>query len=323
MKLLKEKTIGQVIQENWITLIPYVMLIVLTIIIAVINPGTIGISWWANKSDAVFSLILVAIGQTFVLLSGGFDLSVGGIICVTNSLSAVFMGKTVGGIILWSLVCIIVGISIGVFNGLMIYKTRIQPLIVTLATQFICAGVALLILKIDGGDVFQGYINALMYRFRGIPLSMIMIFVLILLWFYIKQTSYGLSVYAIGSNEKAAHLSGINVMKTKVLVYATSGVFAALAGLYRTAHVASGSPTAGLSFTMPSITAALIGGTAIGGGSGSVIGTIVGAFVLKSIADVLVFLKVSSYWSSLVQGVLLIVAVAASAFGTLKKKGGV
>jgi ribose transport system permease protein len=123
----------------------------------------------------------------------------------------------------------------------------------------------------------------------------------------------------VGSNEKAAHLNGINVFRTKILAYGLSGLFAALAGIYRTAHVASGSPTAGASFVMTSIAAAVIGGTAITGGIGGVVGGIVGAYILRGITDLLVFLRVSSYWTSLVQGVLLVVAVALTSYAKLRR----
>lgn len=325
MKQRKQQSAGQWLQEHWIALIPYVMFIILTAIMAVVNPNTLSLRWMANKSDAAFSLILVAIGQTFVLLTGGFDLSVGGVICVTNSLAASRMGDSLGSMLMWAAICLVIGIGIGIFNGFVIEKTKLQPFIVTLATQSVCYGVALLILKIDGGNVPKAYMRALLYRFGPIPLSLILIVVLILLWLYVKRTSFGISVYAIGSNEKAAHLNGISVLKTRVAVYAVSGMFAALAGLFRTAQVASGSPTAGADFVMISISSAVIGGTALSGGSGGIVGTIVGALVLRSVSDVLVFLEVSSYWSSLVQGVLLIAAVAASAYGTMlrKRKGGV
>lgn len=321
MQQLKGKSIKQLISDYWIVLIPYVMFIMLTFIMAYINVGTLSMRWIGIKSDAAFSLVLVAIGQTFVLLTGGFDLSVGGVICVTNCLAAKFMGNTTGDIILWVSICIIVGIGIGAFNGFIIEKTKIQPFIVTLATQSVCYGVSLLILKIDGGKVPSIYVKALLHRFGSVPLSLILIILLIALWLYVKRTDFGLSVYAVGSNEKAAHLNGISIMRTKVIIYGLSGFFAALAGLFRTAQVASGSPTAGADFVMISISAAVIGGTALSGGSGGIIGTIVGAFVLRSISDLLVFMEVSSYWSSLVQGVLLILAVAASAYGTLRKKG--
>lgn len=320
MKTKKKITLKKFLSEHWIALIPYVMLLLMIIVMGVLNPSTLSLRWMANKSDAALSLILVAVGQTFVLLTGGFDLSVGGVICVTNCLAASQMQNSPGSMLLWAVICLVVGILIGAFNGLVVEITKLQPFIVTLATQSVCYGAALLIMKVDGGNVPLDYINGLLYRIGPLPMSMFFIVLIIVAWLYFKRTKWGFCIYAVGSNEKAAHLNGISVLKTKVLAYSLSGVFAALAGLFRTAHVASGSPTAGADFVMISISSAIIGGTALTGGSGGVIGTIVGALVLRTIADLLVFIGVSSYWSSLVQGVLLILAVAASAYGTLLKK---
>ena len=320
MKQEKKNKRGWWLRENWITLIPYAMLLVMIILMGILNPSTLSLRWMANKSDAALSLILAAIGQTFVLLTGGFDLSVGGIICVTNCLAASRMQDSSGSMLAWTGICLGIGCAIGIFNGFIIEKTKLQPFIVTLATQSICYGVALLIMKVDGGNVPIRYINGLLHRFGPIPVSMLIIIGMLVLWMYFKQTKWGLFIYAVGSNEKASHLNGISVMKTKVLAYGISGGFAALAGLFRTAHVASGSPTAGADFVMISISAAVIGGTALTGGAGGMMGTVIGALVLRTIADLLVFLGVSSYWSSLVQGVLLILAVAISAYGTLLKR---
>jgi ribose transport system permease protein len=306
-------------KQHWIAFVPYIVLFILTAIMAIINPRTLSMRFLANKSDALFSLILVSIGQTFVLISGGFDLSVGGVICVTNSLLALNMGNSPGGIIFWSFVCIIIGVCIGVFNGIIVGKAKMQPFIVTLATQSICYGTALLILKVDGGKVDPAFMKILMYRFGGIPLTMILTVLLICIWLYIKHTPSGLALYAVGSNEKAAHLNSINVLKTKIMAYGLSGLFAALAGIYRTAHMASGSPTAGSSFVMTSIVAAVIGGTAITGGIGGIAGTIAGAYLLRSITDLLVFLKVSASWTSLVQGILLVAAVALTSYAKLRR----
>jgi ribose transport system permease protein len=311
--------LGTRFKKNWIILVPYFVLIILTVIMAVINPRTLSGRFLANKSDAAFSLILVAIGQTFVLLSGGFDLSVGGVICVTNSLLAVNMGTTPASLLLWTFICMLIGTGIGLFNGFVIVKTKMQPFIATLATQSVCFGSALLILKVDGGDISRDFISVVMRRFAGVPLSAILTVILILLWLYVKRTSFGLSLYAVGSNEKAAHLNSINVFRTKVIAYGLSGLFASLAGIYRTAHVASGSPTAGAAFIMTSIAGAVIGGTAISGGIGGVVGTVVGAYILRGITDLLVFLRVSSYWTSLVQGVLLVVAVALTSYAKLRR----
>ena len=244
----------------------------------------------------------------------------GGIICITNCITVTQMHDTLGSILLWCTISLLIGIGIGCFNGYIIEKTKLQPFIVTLATQSICLGAALLILKVDGGIVPSIYITHLMHRFGAVPVSAILLAILLLIWFYFKRTALCQSIYAIGSSEKAANLNGISVMRTRIIAYALSGGFAALSGIFRTAAVASGSPTAGADFVMTSISAAVIGGTALSGGAGGIVGSVVGAFVLRYISDLLVFMNVSSYWSSLVQGVLLILAVALSAYGTVLRK---
>ncbi len=190
----------------------------------------------------------------------------------------------------------------------------------TLATQSVCMGIALLILKVDGGNVPLSYVTTLLSRVGAVPVSAVLLLAIILIWLYFKRTRMCMNIYAIGSSKKSANLNGIPVLRTMVTAYAISGCFAAFSGLFRTAAVASGSPTAGADFVMTSISAAVIGGTALTGGIGGLFGTVIGAFVLRYISDMLVFMQVSSYWSSLVQGVLLILAVALSAYGTVLKK---
>lgn len=126
--------------DNWIALIPYVMLILIIVIMGCLNSNTFSARYFANKCDSAFTLVLVAIGQTFVLLTGGFDLSVGGIICITNCITVTQMHDTLGSILLWCTISLLIGISIGCFNGYIIEKTKLQPFIVTLATQSICLG---------------------------------------------------------------------------------------------------------------------------------------------------------------------------------------
>ena len=147
--------------DNWIALIPYVMLILIIVIMGCLNSNTFSARYFANKCDSAFTLVLVAIGQTFVLLTGGFDLSVGGIICITNCITVTQMHDTLGSILLWCTISLLIGIGIGCFNGYIIEKTKLQPFIVTLATQSICLGAALLILKVDGGIVPSIYITHL------------------------------------------------------------------------------------------------------------------------------------------------------------------
>jgi len=312
----------ELVNKYWMAAVPYIVFIVITIIIVSIQPGTIGLSYLSNKTDAAITLILVAAGQTLVLITGGFDLSVGGVICVTNSLIAVHMQDSPGSIFLWTTIALLIGIGVGTFNGVIVAKTKMQPFIVTLATQSVCLGVALLILKIDGGKVPASFMNFFLQRFGGIPISIIVIAILIVWWIYFKRTPTGISLYAVGSNANAARLNGISLTKTYVLAYAMSGLFAAIAGIYRSALMASGSPTAGAAFTMSAICAAVIGGTAISGGIGGLVGSIIGALIIRGITELLVFLQVSSYWTLLVQGLLLVLAVAMTSYVKLRRKGG-
>jgi ribose transport system permease protein len=305
---------------NWAAITPYIILFALLVVMFSLQSGLLSLRWLGIKTDATLTLILVATGQTLVLLIGGIDLSVGGILCVANSITALYMANSIGGILGMSLAMMALGVVIGLFNGYVIVKLRLQPFIATFASWSILGGVALWILPTDGGNPPAAFINALLGRVFGvIPVSFIIIVVIILLWLYFKNTYFGISVFSIGSNEKSAYLNGIKVNKTKIIIYALSGLFAALAGVYRTAQVASGSPKAGADYILISVAASVIGGTSLAGGKGSVVGAIIGAFILKIIADILVFAHISSYWSSLLQGILLIVAVAISSIASMAK----
>lgn len=305
-----------------ISVVPYAVLLAIYGVILFLQPKLFSLDWLGLKTNDAMALILVSIGQTVVMIQGGIDLSVGGIVCVTNSIAALYMPGSLTGILLMSLSVLILGTAIGLLNGVVIARTRLQPFIITLASWSIWGGVALSILPIDGGEPPKDFINGLLARPMGISLSLFAILALILVWLYVKKTRFGVSVYAVGSSEKAANLNGIGVGRTKLQVYALSGFLAASAGLFRTAQVASGSPLAGNSFIMTSIVAAVIGGTSLSGGKGGIVGTIAGAFILKLIADMLVFLGVSTYWSTLCQGSLLIFAVVMSSVAEMAKRKG-
>ncbi len=305
---------------SWIALIPYSVLIALYAVMIGLQPKLLNLSWLGLKTNDALALILVSIAQTIVMLQGGIDLSVGGIICVTNSIAALYMRDSTASILFMSFLMLALGCAIGFLNGLAISKTRLQPFIVTLASWSVWGGVAIWILPIDGGTPPKAFVSSLTARPGGIAVSLIAILAFILWWLYFRQTRFGVAIYAVGSSEKAAHLNGINVDRTKIKVYALSGLLSAAAGLYRTAQVASGSPLAGNSFIMTSIVAAVIGGTSLAGGRGGVVGSIVGALILKLITDVLVFVGVSTYWSTLCQGLLLILAVIASSLGSMTRR---
>jgi len=308
-------------RKNFDQVLPFILLVVVLVLISIVQPGAISGKWLANKIDGAMVLILASMGQSLVMLMYGTDLSIAGIICLTNTLSALFMPNTPFGVIGTILAMCLLGVVAGIFNGFIITRFKMQPFIVTLATWSIFDGLALYFLPRDGGNVAPLYSNFMMQRIGILPISVFILPLLILMWSWLKRTRFGVAIFAIGRNETAAHNSGINVNMVKLKVYAFSGLFAALAGTYRTAYVASGSPTAGDGYVLLTCCAAVLGGINVASGRGSLHRTIVGAFVLQLITDLLVFCGLSTYWTSLIQGALLIIVVATnSGLDLLRKK---
>ena len=308
-------------KKNIDQIIPYLMLAIVLALIGIFRPGIFSGSWLANKIDGTLVLILASMGQALVMLMWGTDLSIAGIICLTNSLSAIMMPNTVPGILGTVALMCIFGIVAGLINGLIIVKFNLQAFIVTLATWKIYDGFALWALPVDGGNTAEKYVSFMMQRIGGVPLSAVVIVLLVVMWAWLRRTRFGISLFAIGKNPTSAYCSGINVNWVKIRVYAFSGLFAALAGTYRTAYVNSGSPTAGDSYVLLTCCAAVLGGVNAATGRGSLVGTIIGAFVLQLLSDLLTFVGLSSYWTSLIQGALLIVVVGVtSVINIIRKK---
>ena len=307
-------------KRNIDQIIPYFMLAIVLILIGIFQPGVFSGRWLANKIDGTLILVLAAMGQSLVMLMYGTDLSIAGIICLTNSLSAVIMPNTVPGIIGTILLMCIIGIAAGLLNGIIVIKFKLQAFIVTLATWYIFDGFALYVLPVDGGKTAKMYVDFMMQRIWGIPLSAFVLVILVLMWAWLRRTRFGISIFAIGKNSMSAYCSGININWVKLRVYAFSGLFAAIAGTYRTAYVNSGSPTAGDSYVLLTCCAAVLGGINVAGGRGSLYGTIIGAFVLQLLSDLLTFAGLSSYWTSLIQGALLITVVGVTSVIEIARK---
>ncbi len=290
--------------------VPYLLLLALVVGLIALQPNLFKMSWVERKTDSSMTLILVIIGQTIVILTGGIDLSVGGVISLSNSIAATQFGDGGPQMFVWIAVIIAIGLLAGAINGYIIAYLRVQPFIATLATWSIWGGLALSILPTDGGSVPDSLYKAATGQIAGIPKSILLLAVLIGGWLIFKRTRLATRIYGIGSNAKASFLSGTNVARTTVLVYMISGLFAALAGIYRTIEATSGSPVAGNPFILNSVAAVVIGGTSLAGGRGGVLGAIAGAFILTLIADLIFFAGISSYYSTIFQGLLLIAAVS-------------
>lgn len=257
---------------------------------------------------------IIAVGMTFVILTGGIDLSVGSTFAFSGAIAAFLVGSGYNPYIAM-LAALVVGAGVGVTNGIVITKGKLQPFIVTLATMTIFRGVTLVFT--DGKPISAGYEkNAEIfskigngYTF-GVPNPiLIMIFIVVLGYFILRHTTIGRYVYAIGGNEEAAKLSGINVHRIKIFVYGISGFLAALAGIIITSRLSSAPPTAGTGYELDAIAAVVLGGTSLAGGIGSILGTIVGALIIGILNNALNLLDVTSYYQLLVKGLVILVAV--------------
>lgn len=295
-------------------LVPLAILIAMIITIVAISPGLARWSTVETKSNAAMTLIFAATGQTFAILVGGIDLSIGGIISVSNSLAVTQMTNDPVNIIFWVVAISLLGLFAGAINGFIVAVLRITPFIATLATWSVWSGIAFLILEKDGGQVSNIFKNAVRSNLVGVPGSIILLVVLLGVWFWFKHTRSGILIYAVGTNEKGAALSGANVVRIKILAYSLSGLFAAFAGLYRTVQVGSGSPIAGDGLILPSVAAVVIGGTSLAGGRGGVGLTIVGALIMLFINDLIFFAGVRTFYTPMIQGLALILAVALNAY---------
>ena len=289
--------------------ISIVILLALLVATGVVMPSMISLSRFSSITNGQLTTLLAALGQTMVLLVGGIDLSVGGVICIINSLAAVAMPESAVGILLFCLGCLAIGLAIGCFNGFIVTKFKVQPFIVTFTVNYILLGIAQLIPVRDGGAPAKGFTKALMMYFGPFSLGVVLMVLIVIAWGFLRRTRFIRDVFAVGTNPRASEMNGINVVKVKLMAFAISGGCAALAGLWRTAQLGSGSPTAGDALTTPTLTISVIGGTSMMGGIGGMYGTVVGAYILRIIADLLTFLQTKSFWSTVFQGVFLVATV--------------
>jgi ribose transport system permease protein len=287
--------------------VPAVLFVVLFVVMISVQ-GQFSSSLLQTVLETTVPLMLVGFGQTLVILTRGIDLSVGGIFSLSTALIATKMTGD-GDIVLWVPLVILIGLAAGAINGLLIVRTKMQPFIVTLASWSVFSGLALLALPTEGGSVAPGLTSALSGS-ALVPKALILALVLVGVWIVLRRTRFGTAVLSVGSSEAAAKLNDVPVDRTKIIVYALSGMFTSLGALYYVAVLTfSGSPVAGDPFILQSVAAVVIGGTSLAGGRGSLIGTMLGALSLSMIAQIVFFSGAESYWSQFVQGMLILGAV--------------
>ena len=310
----------------------FIVLIVLLIFFSITANNFLSVNTLLLIGKHVALYGIIAIGMTYVIITGGIDLSVGAVVglagmvaggLLQKGLTLQFAGVTIYfSVPLVVIITIIVGALIGVINGIIITKFNVAPFIATLGTMYICRGFANLHSNGATYSDLKGYegLGNQGWTFFGstlfgIPVGLIILAIMAVIFaFILKKTVFGWHVFSIGGNEKAAKLSGVKVDKVKILVYMISGICAAVVGIIACSQLAAAHPATGESWEMNAIAAAVLGGTSMAGGIGTIGGTIVGAFVIGVINDDMVMCGVSEFWQMVIKGLVIIVAVVIDQF---------
>lgn len=285
-------------------------LIVLCVVITIVSPAFMTLSNITNIFTQVSTNAIIAIGMTFVILTGGIDLSVGSTVAISGALTASIL-KSTNNIPLAILVAAITGIIIGLINGILISKGKLQAFIVTLATMTIFRGATLVFTNgTPISKLSETFVKIGNGKIGFIPIPVIITIVILIISIYLlTQTRFGRYLYALGGNEDSAKLSGINTNKIKTLVYVISGFASSIAGIIITSRIGSASPNAGTSFELDAIAAVVIGGTSLSGGEGKITGTIIGALIIGVLNNGLNLMNVSPFYQSIVKGLVILIAV--------------
>ncbi len=300
-----------------------IALIILMAVITIINSNFLTANNLLNLLLQVTSNALIAFGMTFVILTGGIDLSVGSILALSSALTAGLLGSGMP-VTLAILISLILGCILGMMNGLLISYGKLAPFIVTLATMTIFRGATLV--YTNGNPITKGLSDTFLFQFLGqgyivgIPFPVIIMFIVfIVLYVLLHKTAFGKSVYAIGGNEKAAYISGVKLNKVKIIIYSISGMMASISGLIITSRLSSAQPTAGASYEMDAIAAVVLGGTSLSGGKGRILGTLIAALIIGVLNNGLNIIGVSAFWQQVVKGVVILIAVLIDRFKVVKQ----
>ena len=306
----------------------FIALIAIVVVFSLLSPNFFAMGNLVIMSKHVALNAILTMGMTFVILTGGIDLSVGAVVGLSGMIAGglIYEGLVldVFGVTIYfsvpvvMLITILLGILVGFINGVLITHFKIAPFIATLGTMYVARGFALLR---SGGKTFPNLVGTAEHGNTGFPIlgSGTLLGIPYVIWIMIvlgaltayvaKKTPLGRHVYAVGGNENAARLSGVRVDRVKLFVYMFSGFAAAIVGLVISSQLVASHPATGEAFEMNAIAAAVLGGASLAGGRGGIGGAIVGAFVIGVLADGLVMVGVSSFWQTVIKGLVIIVAV--------------
>ena len=295
-----------------------IALLVLIAIVSTLSPNFFTINNLFNILQQTSVNAIMAVGMTLVILTSGIDLSVGSLLALTGAVAASIVGIEVNALVAVA-AALALGAAIGAVTGVIVAKGRVQAFIATLVMMLLLRGVTMV--YTNGSPVNTGFTeNADLFGWFGIgrPLGVptpvwIMGIVFLAAWYMLHHTRLGRYIYALGGNEAATRLSGINVNKIKIIVYSLCGLLASLAGIIEVARLSSAQPTAGTGYELDAIAAVVLGGTSLAGGKGRIVGTLIGALSLGFLNNGLNLLGVSSYYQMIVKAVVILLAVLVGA----------
>ena len=295
-------------------------LILLIVFFSFANPHFLNFDNFVNILIATAVVGVIALGETFVIITGGIDLSVGTVMTLSSVMTAVAITNMGLPVAVGVLAGVLTGGLMGLINGVLIARLKIPPFIATLGILNVARGLALVITQTrpiyySNNPEFNAGVMGNLFGIKiqgdfGIPnIAIIMFAAVIVAAFILNRTALGRYTFALGSNEEAVRLSGVNVQVWKMAVYTLCGLFAGLAGVLIGARVNSAQPALGFGYELDAISAVVIGGTSLAGGEGTILGTIIGAFIVRTLTNGLQIMSVPQEWQIVVTGVVVILAV--------------
>ncbi|ASM99079.1 ribose ABC transporter permease [Vibrio vulnificus] len=291
-----------------------IALLFLIVVVSFLNPNFFTVDNILNILRQTSVNAIIAVGMTLVILTAGIDLSVGSVLALCGAFAASLVAMEVPVLIAVP-TALLAGAALGAISGVIIAKGKVQAFIATLVTMTLLRGVTMV--YTDGRPISTGFTDtADAFAWfgtgyaLGIPVPVwLMVIVFAAAWYLLNHTRFGRYVYALGGNESATRLSGINVDKVKIGVYAICGLLAALAGIIITSRLSSAQPTAGMGYELDAIAAVVLGGTSLMGGKGRIMGTLIGALIIGFLNNALNLLDVSSYYQMIAKAAVILLAV--------------
>lgn len=303
-------------------LLALALLIIALIINYILQPNFFRPAIFEGNLQTYLPLMLLAAGQAIVIIGGGVDLSVGAIVSFVNVVIVRMMGTNPSPtqILVAVALGLLCGLLAGALNGICVAYLRFQPIVTTFASSFIFSGLALWVLASPGGSVPTALTDAYAADPLGLPTVIWVVIVLLLLWNAVRATRYIRYLYSVGGQAMSAYVTGVPVSSVRLSTYILSGLFAALSAFALVLNTGTGDPLVGGSMTLSSIVAVVLGGTRLSGGQGGITGSLIGVVILSLILSIIAFANVPTWWQTLIDGFIVMIALAGPGLALLAQR---